>query len=118
MREDLSARLRQGPIHYDFQVQFFVDETRTPIEDHSVEWKEADAPFVTLARLTLAKQDPDSPRGERVAEFVDKLSFDPWHAVKELRPLGNIMRARNVAYRVSTQERGVSPEPNRPAHFE
>src|SRR6185369_15378429 len=82
LRDDLSARLRQGLIHYDFQVQFFVDETRTPIEDHSVEWKEADAPFVTLARLTLAKQDPDSPRGERVAEFVDKLSFDPWHAVK------------------------------------
>jgi catalase len=118
LRDDLSARLRQGPIHYDFQVQFFVDETRTPIEDHSVEWKEADAPFVTLARLTLSKQDPDSPRGGKVAEFVEKLSFDPWHAVKELRPLGNMMRARNVAYRVSTQERGVSPEPNRPAHFD
>jgi hypothetical protein len=38
--------------------------------------------------------------------------------VQELRPLGNMMRARNVAYRVSTQERGVSPEPNRPAHFD
>jgi hypothetical protein len=118
LRDDLSARLRQGPVFYDFQVQFFVDETTTPIEDFSVEWKESDAPFITLGRLSLAKQDPDSPRGGRVAEYVEKLSFDPWHAVKELRPLGNIMRARNVAYRVSTQERGVSPEPNRPAHFE
>jgi hypothetical protein len=118
LREDLSARLRQRPVYYDFQVQFFVDETRTPIEDMSVEWKDADAPFVTLARLCLAKQDPDSPRGGKVAEFVEGLSFDPWHALRELRPLGNIMRARNVAYRSSTQERGASPEPNRPAHFE
>jgi hypothetical protein len=110
--------LRQGPVFYDFQVQFFVDETKTPIEDHSVEWKEEDAPFVNLARLSLAKQDPDSPRGGKLAEYVEKLSFDPWHAVTELKPLGNIMRARNVAYRASTQERGVSPEPNRPAHFE
>jgi hypothetical protein len=118
LREELSTRLRQGPVFYDFQVQFFVDEAKTPIEDQSVEWKETDAPFVTLARLSLAKQDPDSPRGGRVAEYVEKLSFDPWHAVEELRPLGNMMRARNVAYRLSTQERGVSPEPTRPAHFE
>jgi hypothetical protein len=118
LREDLSARLRQGPVFYDFRVQFFCDETRTPIEDASVEWKESDAPFVTLARLCLAKQDPDSPRGGRVAEFVEGLSFDPWHAVTELRPLGNVMRARNVAYKLSTQERAASPEPNRPQHFE
>lgn len=28
------------------------------------------------------------------------------------KPLGDVMRARNVAYRLSTQERGVSPEPD------
>lgn len=118
LREDLAARLREGPVYYDFQVQFFVDETKTPIEDMSVEWKESDAPFVTLARLSLTKQDPDSERGGKVAEYVEGLSFDPWHAAKELKPLGNIMRARNVAYRASTQERGASAEPERPAYFE
>jgi catalase len=118
LREEMSARLRSGPVSYDFQVQFFCDETRTPIEDASVEWKESDAPFITLARLTLSKQDPDSPRGGKVAELVEGFSFDPWHAVEELRPLGNMMRARSPAYRLSTQERGASPEPNRPAHFE
>jgi hypothetical protein len=115
---ELSSRLRQGQVTYDFQVQFFCDERRTPIEDASVEWKESDAPFLTLARLTLAKQDPETPRGGRVAEFVEGLSFDPWHAVADLRPLGNIMRARSPAYRLSTQERQASPEPSRPEHFE
>jgi hypothetical protein len=109
--EDMAARLRSGPVVYDFQVQFFVDEARTPIEDASVEWKEADAPFVTVGRLTLDKQDVGSERGREIAEKVEGFSFDPWHAVEELRPLGNIMRARNVAYRVSTGERGASGEP-------
>jgi len=118
LREEMSARLRSGSVSYDFQVQFFCDETRTPIEDASVEWKESDSPFITLGRLTLPKQDPDSPRGGKIAEFVEGLSFDPWHAVEELRPLGNMMRARNPAYRLSTQERDATPEPNRPAHFE
>ena len=111
LADELAARLREGPVVYDFQVQFFVDETRTPIEDASVEWKEADAPFVTVARLTLPKQDVASESGRRVAEQIDGFSFDPWHAVEELRPLGNIMRARNVAYRVSTGERKATAEP-------
>jgi catalase len=118
LRDELSARLRQGQVSYDFRVQFFSDEKSTPIEDASVEWKESDAPFLTLARLTLTKQDPETARGVRLAEFVEGLSFDPWHAVTELRPLGNMMRARNPAYRLSTQERQASPEPTRPQHFE
>jgi hypothetical protein len=109
--EEMAARLREGPVVYNFQVQFFVDDARTPIEDASVEWKEADAPFVTVARLTLGKQDVGSERGRKVAEKVEGFSFDPWHAVEELRPLGNMMRARNAAYRVSTGERGAAAEP-------
>jgi hypothetical protein len=111
LADELAARLREGPVVYDFQVQFFVDEAKTPIEDASVEWKEADAPFVTVARLTLPKQDVASESGRRLAEQLDGFAFDPWHAVEELRPLGNIMRARNVAYRVSTSERKATAEP-------
>ena len=109
---EMTARLARGPVVYDFQVQFFVDETRTPIEDASVEWKEADAPFVTVARVTLPAQDPTSPRGRRLAALVEGFSFDPWHALEELRPLGDIMRARNAAYRVSTRERHAAAEPD------
>ena len=93
-------------------MQFFVDEGRTPIEDTSVEWKEADAPFVTVARLTLPQQDVASERGARARRHRSRASRSiPWHALEELRPLGNMMRARNVAYRVSTSERKAAPEP-------
>jgi hypothetical protein len=109
--DELAERLRSGPVVYDFRVQFFCDEAKTPIEDASVEWKESDAPFVTVARLTLPKQDASSTHGREVAETIERLSFDPWHALEELRPLGDMMRARNHAYRLSVQERKASLEP-------
>src|SRR5262249_28534229 len=79
LAEELGARLASGPLSWDFQVQFFVDKAKTPIEDASVLWREEDAPMITLSRLTLPKQDISSERGKLVAAFVEKLSFDPWH---------------------------------------
>ena len=117
LHEDLAARLAKGPVTYDMCVQFFVDEAKTPIEDASIEWREEDAPFVTVARLTLPEQELDGVRGRRVAEFIEGLSFDPWHALEDHRPLGNVMRARNHAYRLSTHERGAAREPDGSERF-
>ena len=116
--DELAARLSAGPVSFDFQLQFFKDEATTPIEDASREWKEADAPFVTVARLTIPRQDLRSPRGRRIADYVETLSFDPWHAPEDFRPLGNMMRARNAAYRLSTQERAAAPEPDGSERFD
>ena len=115
---ELLDRLRRAPVSYDLRVQFYVDATRTPIEDASVEWREKDAPFTTVARLTLVKQDGSSPRGRRLAEAIEALSFDPWHAPVEFKPLGNMMRARSAAYRLSTKERGAAAEPDEQTRFE
>lgn len=104
--EELKARLAKGAVEYDFKVQFFVDEQRTPIEDPTIEWKEPDSPWVTIGRLTLPQQDT-----AKSAELIEGLSFDPWHAPVEHRPLGAMMRARNAAYRLSTRERQAAPEP-------
>lgn len=109
--EELAQRLRRAPLAYNLRLQFYADETRTPIEDASVEWQEADAPFVTVARLTLPTQDLAAPAARALSEFIETLSFDPWHALEAHRPLGNIMRARNQAYRLSTEERKAAPEP-------
>jgi hypothetical protein len=113
--EDLAARLRTSPVVYDFQLRFYVDAQSTPIEDASIEWK---APWITVGTLTLPVQDPDSPKGTRVSETVEDLSFDPWHSRSDMRPLGNIMRARNVAYRTSTLARNAKPEPREMPAFE
>lgn len=118
LTEELAARLAKGPVSFDFRVQFFKDEATTPIEDASVEWTEEHAPFVTIGRLTIPAQDLRSPRGARVTELVERLSFDPWHATEDLRPLGNMMRARNAAYRLSVMERGAAPEPDGSERFD
>ncbi len=106
--DDLAARLRERAVSYDFQVRFYRDPVSTPIEDAAVDW---DSPWITVGKLTLPVQDPTSVRGNKVTDMVERLGFDPWHAREDLRPLGNIMRARNAAYRVSTQARKSLSEP-------
>lgn len=118
LAEDLASRLEQGALAYDFMLQFYCDPERTPIEDASVPWREEDAPLLTVARLTLPQQVLRSSRGREQAAFVDRLSFDPWHATPALRPLGDIMRARRHAYRASTLQRSASREPDGSERFD
>lgn len=111
LREDLRARLASGPLAWSLRAQLFVDEQVTPIEDATVSWPEDRSPFHELARLVLPQQDLVGARGVKIEQYVEQLSFDPWHAVEELRPLGAMMRARAVAYRESVIERKAAPEP-------
>lgn len=110
----LAARLAAGPVTYTMKVRLFEREATTPIEDASVEWGSA---WRAVGKLTLPQQQASAPRGQQVAALVEQLAFDPWHARTDLRPLGSLMRARNAAYRVSTQARGALPEPARYPDF-
>lgn len=111
LREELAGRLRKGNLMFDFVVQFYVDETRTPIEDTSVRWTDKRAPFVKLARLRIPSCDLDKEPAKSTSDKVNQLSFTPWHTTEDHRPLGNVMRARKIAYRASADLRGHSPEP-------
>jgi hypothetical protein len=102
---DITGRLAEGPLAYSLDAQFFVDEATTPIEDPTVDWP---APYVPVARITIPPQDPSSAEGRALAERVERATFDPWTALAEHRPLGEIMRARKVAYRVSQVGRGAA----------
>ncbi len=108
LRQDLSERLKNGALSWTLRAQFFVDETTTPIEDTAVYWS---GPWVDLATLTLPKQDVQSARGREISELVNELSFDPWHAIEEHRPLGAMMRARGATYGASVVARQAAPEP-------
>jgi hypothetical protein len=108
LRDDLADRLRKADIVLDFLVQFYVDDTRTPIEDTSVAW---DGPLLKVAQVRILSCDLDNPETRALSEAVNKLSFSPWHATDDHRPLGNVMRARRVAYEASSILRGHSPEP-------
>lgn len=111
LHEELAERLRNADVVLDFVVQFFVDEKRTPIEDTSVAWKPEDAPFLKIAKLRIPRCNIDSEEGIARTRAVDELSFMPWHGLKEHQPLGNVMRARKVAYLASSAHRGHHPEP-------
>jgi len=102
---DVIARLAQGELAWDLQLQFFVDAATTPIEDPTVLWPEAESPFLTVARVVAPKQDPNSADGKALAQTIEAGAFDPWVALAEHRPLGEIMRARKAAYFASQQAR-------------
>lgn len=100
---EFSARLRQQDLQWDLQLQPFVDEATTPIEDASVDWP---TPYTTVARLTLPRQDPAAD--PTLAEQVEAAVFDPWQALAAHRPLGDVMRARKVVYFESQKGRGAA----------
>jgi hypothetical protein len=111
LREELADRLRKADLVFDFLVQFYVDKASTPIEDTSVPWCPEDAPLLKIAQLRIPRCDMDDQRTRALSEKIDKLSFSPWHATEDHQPLGNVMRARRVAYEASAALRHHSPEP-------
>lgn len=103
--QDVSGRLLKAPLVYELQLQFFSDEATTPIEDASVDWP---TPYLTVARLTLPQQDSASAAGRALDAQVEAAVFDPWAALLEHRPLGDVMRARKVVYFESQKQRGAA----------
>ncbi len=101
--QDMEQRLAQGSLRYALQLQFFVSETLTPIEDGSVNWEEKNSPYVTVAYLTLLPKGDASQK--TLQEKIDQAAFDPWCALAEHRPLGDVMRARKYAYYSSQKNR-------------
>jgi hypothetical protein len=93
-------------------VQFYIDDSHTPIEDTSVPWKPADSALVKLARVRIPSRDLDTPEARALTKRMDQLSLSPRHAMEDHRPLGNVMRARKIVYLASSALRGAQPEPN------
>jgi hypothetical protein len=103
---DMRAHLLRGLLRYELQLQFYSDEKATPIEDGAVDWAEASAPYVTVARLTIGEQPAEGAARAQLDADVEKATFDPWEALAAHRPLGAIMRARKHAYFASQKARG------------
>lgn len=95
LRQAMVARLAAGDVYYDFLVQVQTDADAMPIEDPGRAWDTADSPFRKLATIRIPRQAFDSEAQRRYGE---NLSFTPWHALPEHRPLGGINRARRVVY--------------------
>ena len=95
---------------FDFALQFLDTESMTYwgrkrdanfwIENASVEWKESQAPFHTVARLTLLPKSEIAPA-----------TCEAWHidvtanSTPDTTPLGSINRARRYAEAASREAR-------------
>jgi hypothetical protein len=102
LRQAMVKQIADEEVVFEFLVQLQGDPVTMPVEDALVEWKESDSPFVRVAMLRVPRQDLSSGEDLRIAE---NLSFTPWHALEEQRPLGGINRARKVAYETISKYR-------------
>lgn len=95
LRDALVHQLSGSEARFDFLVQRRTDPSSMPIDDASVEWDASRAPYEKVATLRIPAQTFDFPE---MRAFAEDLSFTPWHAVAEHRPLGAVNRTRRVIY--------------------
>jgi hypothetical protein len=95
LRDNMVSQLDKGAVAFDFMVQLRGDPAAMPVEDPTIEWSEAAAPFVPVARITIPAQTFATPEQDT---FCENLSNSPWHCLDEHRPLGGINRVRRVVY--------------------
>lgn len=107
LRETLIKQLAAGEAKFDFSVQ--IGAPGMSVEDSTREWKETDAPFVKVATITIPRQEYSSAKQD---EFGENLSFAPWHALPQHRPLGVSNRMRRVAYEASSTRRHKLNKPD------
>ena len=93
-RRRAQTRLDTADARFEFLVQFQTDAARMPIEDATVEWKEAESPYVAVASIRIPRQQIAAPG----TGSCEEVAFNPWHSLVEHRPLGNLNRARRAIY--------------------
>lgn len=81
---------------FDIKAQLRTNEDTMPVEDASVEWKQSESPYVTIATLKIPSQDSYSTARQQY--FDENMNFGPAHSLEMHRPLGSVMRARMKVY--------------------
>jgi catalase len=80
---------------FEFAVQPRTSAATQPVEDASIVWSAAQAPFIDVASIRIPRQSFD---GEAQQRFCENLSFTPWHSLPAHRPVGGINRLRKAVY--------------------
>ncbi len=94
LRKAMANTLSTGDACFDFMVQPRRSEAMK-VEDSKTEWLESEAPFIKVAKVHVPKQVFDT---DAQMAFCENLSFTPWHALPEHRPLGGVNRVRRIVY--------------------
>ncbi len=102
LHDTMVSHLAAREAVFDFFVQVQTDPATMPVEDPTMRWDEAQSAFKKVATLTIPAQSFDSVEQ---MQFCENLSYTPWHALPEHRPLGGINRVRRVVYEASARFR-------------
>lgn len=84
---------------FDFTVQLLENASPAQVDTPTAAWT---GPARKVAEITIPPQIFDSPEQMR---FCENLSFTPWHALPEHRPVGQINEIRKAVYLASSKLR-------------
>ncbi len=105
LREVMIDQLRTGEARFDFLVQPRTSN-KMSVEDTQTEWTETEAPFHKVSTIRIPKQLFATAARDALAE---NLSFNPWHALPQHRPLGGVNWIRRIVYKtISTLRRELN----------
>lgn len=95
LRAAMQKHLQNAPVCFDFMVQAQVDPIEMPIEDPSQEWDEDLSPFIPVARIEFSDQEFI---GKEALDACELVTFNPWQALPEHKPLGRMNYVRRQIY--------------------
>lgn len=98
----MAEELGTGEACFHFKVQLQDASRYMPIEDPSIEWKESDSAFITVATINIPVQSFES---DEQKQFCEDLSFTPWNTLQAHRPVGQLNRIRKLVYAASSRYR-------------
>ncbi len=93
LREAMAQHLASKPATFAFCVLLPPDLAAEQIDDSTRLW---DTQPIRVATITIPAQNFQRPANDSLAETI---SFSPWHALREHRPLGSVNQARRRVYR-------------------
>ncbi len=105
LTETLTSSMAAQDYCFNFVVEALdsdleLEKKRSQVEDSTLDFSKSQKAIV--ATLKMRAQDNSSPAQK---EYCENLSFNPWHARPEYRPLGAMNRARRVAVKASSLRR-------------
>jgi hypothetical protein len=110
LRHAMARTLRQREAKFIFRIQPRTSPELS-VEDSRIEWPEKTAPFHSVASITIPRQNFDTKPRDTACEL---LSYSPWHALPDHKPLGSVNRMRKVIYEaISAFRRGKPTDVSR-----
>ena len=103
LADDLTAKLKSQSACFDFYIQPLPKNQVQSVQTQLVEDPRLDygTEPVRIARISIPTQDLTKAN----KQFCENLSFNPWQALSNHRPLGALNRVRKVAVTASSIRR-------------